>query len=340
MNQSPGSSPQDDAPRAPTAPPVLREAADAQSLASSLAPVLIECCGQRLKNIRWFRADWQRGGAATGRAVYTDGTGAAHDAIIKIPVGHTEWIWTQRLQSSAPENVAPRLYAGDNHLAGYDLAWIVIEALPHGPLGAKWSETSIPRIADAAARFYVAARAFEVDRPPKKEDWVHLLHQSRDSVQTNPIPERQRWMTALRTLQHRLPKLEAHWTARAVTGWLHGDLHPANAMCRDAGDAAPVTLIDLAEIHPGHWIEDAIYLERLHWNRPERIQTHKPVREIARAMRAHGLDAGEGYQQLAAVRRAMLAATAPRFMKTEGSPAHLHACLERLEASLHELTGL
>jgi len=320
-------------------PPALHGPGDAQALASSLAPALIRICNDRLRDIRWFRADWQRGGAATGRAAFVGDDGQSIAVIVKIPVGHTELRWTRRLQSGAPDQVVPRLLAGDDHLDEYDIGWIVIEALPYGPLGAKWVDSCVPRIADAAARFYAATSSVEFDRPGTGEDWDALIRHSRDSVQTNALPERQRWVAALRSVQSRLPRMERLWSARAITCWLHGDLHPANAMCRDSGVDAPVTLIDLGEVRPGHWIEDAIYLERLHWNRPERLKLHKPVRELARAMRHVGLATGEDYQQLASLRRAMLAATAPRFMKTEGSPAHLHACLERLETSLHELAA-
>lgn len=333
MNPTPPPSPAD------AEQPGLRRPGDAQALASSLAPALVRICDDRLRDIRWFRADWQRGGAATGRATFIEDNGRSIDVIVKIPVGHTELRWTQQLQSGAPDQVVPRMLAGGAHLDEYDIGWIVIEALPFGPLGSKWVDSCIPRIAEAAARFYAAAAAVEFDRTAPIENWDQLLHQSRDSVHTNALPERQRWVAALKTVQSRLAKIATLWAARPLTCWLHGDLHPANAMCREAGDAAPVTLIDLAEVRPGHWIEDAIYFERLLWTRPERLKQHKPVKELARALRAIGLPPGEDYSQLASVRRALLAATAPRFMKTEGNPAHLHACLERLEASLHELAA-
>jgi hypothetical protein len=318
-------------------PPPTGAPTDPQALASSLAPAIAHACDDRLRDLRWFRADWQRGGAATGRAVYDGDHAAPLNVIIKVPVGHAELHWTRRLQTGAADQVVPRMLAGGDHLGGYDIGWIVIEAIPFGPLGARWVDSSIPRIADAAARFYEAASGFAIDRPPVREDWDRLLHDSRVSVQTNALAERQRWTAALKSMQARLATIEAAWNARACATWLHGDLHPANAMCRSAGDDAPVTLIDLAEVHCGHWVEDAIYLERLHWTRPERIKSHKPVREIASAMRARHLHVGDDYQLLASIRRAFLAATAPRFMKTEGSPAHLHACLERLESSLHAI---
>jgi hypothetical protein len=98
----------------------------------------------------------------------------------------------------------------------------------------------------------------------------------------------------------------------------------------------PVCLIDLAEVHAGHWIEDAVYLERQLWARPERLKAHKPVREIAAARKRLGLSVDADYARLAMARRALLAATAPRFLKSEGHPAYLDACLGWLEIALSE----
>lgn len=311
--------------------------ADAQALAAGLAPVLVETCAGRLRDIHWFRADWQRGGAATAFAQYDDDAGVAREVVVKIPVGHRELTWMRRLQGDYPDPVVPRLYASGDALGGYEIGWIMIERLGHGPLGGAWHDTEIPRIADAVARFYAQAAAHPVEGEPVREDWDELIKGSRESVKTNVIPQRQRWTNALKALQGKLGPTVERWRARAIADWVHGDLQPANCLCRREGSDAPVTLIDLAEVRPGHWIEDAVYLERLHWSRPQRMAKHKPVREIARARKARGLATGDEYPQLAAIRRALLAATAPRFLKTEGAPAHLAACLERLEQSLAEV---
>ena len=42
------------------------------SLARSLEPVLLKQTNNQLKDIHWFKTDWQRGGAATGYAVWVD----------------------------------------------------------------------------------------------------------------------------------------------------------------------------------------------------------------------------------------------------------------------------
>ena len=230
----------------------------------------------------------------------------------------------------------PRLYASDETLAGYDLAWIVIERLEHGPLGMHWHDDHVPRVAEAAARFHGAARAFEIDQPPRVEDWHALLSEAAENVRVNNIQRRSEWTAAIKNLRHHVGRLASEWEQRQVQ-WLHGDLHLANAMSRVGLEQGPVCLIDLAEVHVGHWVEDAVYLERQLWARPERMKQHKPVKEIAAARKRAGLSVDAEYPRLAMIRRALLAGTAPRFMKSEGHPAYLDACLGWLEIALSEL---
>jgi aminoglycoside phosphotransferase (APT) family kinase protein len=127
------------------------------------------------------------------------------------------------------------------------------------------------------------------------------------------------------------------WEARDAAQWVHGDLHLANAMSRESMESGPVCLIDLAEVRAGHWVEDAVYLERQLWARPERIKRHGPVKAIAAARRRRALPVDDDYPRLAAIRRALLAATAPSFLRSEGDPRYLEACLDRLTHALDEL---
>jgi len=312
--------------------------ADHRSLAATLAPLVAESCGGRLGPVTWFRTDWQRGGAATGKSRYVLDDGSILPVILKLPVNRREYLWTQRLQNGDPRNcVVPQLLACGETLGGYDLAWIVIEAFPHGPLGLHWHDDHIPRLAQAAAQFHLAASRFLVDQVPTSEPWQEMLAAAGQAIKTNHTHHEQRWSVALRTMRSRSDKLIREWNEREESQWLHGDLHLANAMSRIGADTGPVCLIDLAEVHAGHWVEDAIYLERQLWAMPERLKVHKPVKDLASARRALGLPVEADYPRLAAIRRALLAATAPRFIKSEGRPAYLEACLQRLEIALNEL---
>ena len=326
-------------------PAVDPQTTDARTLAAALTPLLIQACEGSLGDLVWFRTDWQRGGAATGRATLSLRADNGHDqttrsVIVKLPVVDRELTWTRRLQTDEPDQVAPRLYQSGESLGGYDLAWVVIERFEHGPLALHWHEKHIERIADAIARFSrIACSAAPVgaDRQPRSEDWDVLLEQSLASVNVNHVADHRRWGTAIKSLHGRIASVLDLWESRDCHEWVHGDLHPANAMSRIGMNEGPVCLIDFAEVRPGHWLEDAVYFERLLWGRPELMKSAKPVKAIAAARRRLGLPVEDNYARLAAVRRALLAATAPRFMRSEGSPHYLHACLERLESALHEV---
>ncbi len=309
---------------------------DQRALASSLEPALHKVLHGKLKPIHWFKADWQRGGAATGKSVYEDESGT-HQVVIKLPIGPQELIWTRRLQESSEELVVPRLFASGSELGGYDLAWLVMECLPTGPLALRWHENHVQRIAAAAAKFYASAAAFKVNQDPKREPWEQLISDAQKSVKVNHIADHKRWAAALKTLKRRSQPLVEQWRARRADQWLHGDLHMANAMTRGEFTKGSVVLIDLAEVHVGHWLEDAVYLERQFWAIPERMKQARPVRAIATARRRLGLEVETQFGQLAMVRRALLAGSAPAFMKSEGPPRYLAACLIRLESALASL---
>ncbi len=314
---------------------------DSRNLAASLTPELVKACDNQLHNVSWFRTDWQRGGAATATADVIDPDGITRRAVVKLPVVVRELIWTKRLsgQSGDTEPCTPAVYFCGEELGGYDLAWLVLEHLDYGPLALHWTDDCIQRIAEAAASFYVAANHFPVDQAPPAEDWRAEVKVAQKKLADHNIPDKGRWKKALKKFASRLDDFVSEWEARRVDEWIHGDLHPANAMCRADGPKVPVCLIDLAEIRPGHWIEDAIYLERLLWARPERLKssTMKPVKALATARRRRGLSVDDDYQRLAMIRRALLAGTSIGFLKSEGSPKHLATSLEWLERSLAEI---
>ena len=308
-----------------------------RTLAASLAPLLNEACNGRLGDITWFRADWQRGGAATGTSTFRTDEGEM-PVVVKLPVVQREYTWTVRLQNEAEESpVVPRLYASNDFIGGYDLAWIIIERFEHGPLGLHWHQDHVRRIAAAIARFHKATSAFEINQAPVVEDWQDLLEEAHANVKINDVEDPKRWSAALKAFRRRVDDYIIEWRARPVNTWLHGDAHLANTMSREGIDRGDVCLIDLAEVHAGHWVEDAVYFERQLWARPDLLNSSKPVKEIAAARKRLGLPVESNYARLAMIRRALLAATAPKFMRTEGNPQHLAACLNWLETAMAEL---
>ena len=307
------------------------------ALAKNLLPVLLDACKGHLGDVSWFRADWQRGGASTGRSIWTVQGQRPCEVVVKFPVVPKELFWTRRLQSAdgARPSVIPHLFASGTTLGHYDLAWIVIERLSCGPLGLRWHRDHIDRVADAAARFHSETAPLPVeDEQGRIEDWEPLLERAREAVRDNHIASRAKWTDAIKQVQRMHDKLVNRWRGRDTTHWIHGDLHLANAMSRDSAQSGPVVLIDLAEVRPGHWTEDAVYLERQLWGRPDRLEATKPVRAMARARRRMGLVAEKAGHELADIRRILMAATAPAFLKSEGHPRYLAGALNQLHEAI------
>ncbi len=305
------------------------------SLASSLEPVLTKQTQNQIQDIHWFRTDWQRSGAATGFATWNDKNDESTEVVVKLPVIERELRWTRCMQNA--DGVAPRLFASGKELNGYDLAWMVIERFPIGPLGKHWEISNIDRIANAAARFTNSASEFPIDQEGRREDWDVLLKTAKMSVRENHIKDESKWKKAHSLLSKKLKIILERWRSRRIDQWLHGDLHFANAMCRSEKPDAKVSLIDLAEVHAGHWVEDAVYLERQLWGYKSRLKTTKPVHAMAVARKSLGMRVDDDYNDFVDIRRLLLAATAPAFMQSEGDPRYLSACLEQLQNAADRL---
>jgi hypothetical protein len=321
------------------------------SLAATLEPKLIDVCQGRLSRIEWFKSDWQAGGASTGRAKFTQPDGTSHGVVVKLPVGPSEHRWTValgggRVDGHGPADPAchplcectPRVLASGTELAGYDLGWLVVEQLEGSPKSAHPEAHDVRGLLAAAAAFHhaaAAARPIGDSEPPPQKDWVSLISKGRDIIHQHGIAEEQRWNQAIKATQRILPRLIERWMARPINTWCHGDLHFGNAMRRKHGPGDPTSvLIDLALVHPGHWVEDAVYLERLYWAKPELLCGIKPVSEIARLKREQGTLGQEDYATLANIRRILMAACVPTFLLHEGHPKYVHAALEHLERLL------
>ncbi|MEM9347519.1 MAG: aminoglycoside phosphotransferase family protein [Planctomycetota bacterium] len=294
---------------------------------AALAPVLLDLCEGRLAGINWFRTDWQRGGALTGYATWRDEQGE-HPVVVKLPIPPRERRWLVQL---SPDDVTPRVLAHGSELGGYDLAWAVMERLPYGPLGTAWGAQAYELVADAAANFYARARLIPMGDPLAKRDWAGLLKRSKQSISKDTIEHSQRWRKALKAASKRLPGWLEVWYARDTGFWCHGDLHPGNAMTRVASPDGPAVLFDLACVHPGHWVEDAVYLEHLYWASPKSLHGTKPVKLIAHHLRDYGLAPGSNWPDLANIYRGLLAMTAPAQRHAMLGTAHTAAALKVLE---------
>lgn len=316
--------------RTSTPPPSPTATSCESPFGSSLEPILHHTCAGRLSPIAWFRTDWQRGGALTGYATYTDESNIKRDVVVKLPVPPGERTWLERLQPHA--GIVPRLFAHGESLNGYDLAWVVMERLPHGPLGQAWEGKEFDLLVEAAGRFYAAAQQFPVDRPAPARDWEKLFEQARSHIiGTHDVAHEQRWKTAIKKAHRKLKEWLTIWNHRPVDQWCHGDLHLANAMTRVSPPAGPAVLLDLAEVHPGYWVEDAVYFEHLFWARRHRLQGRKLVSQIAHERKRLGFKVEADWPRYASIRRALMAMSTPALLHFDGDPHHVQAALEVLE---------
>lgn len=316
--------------------------ADAHDLGPILLPAIQRACDQRLTDVRWFRTDWQTGGAATAFANFAGEEGQPpRQVVIKIPIGPRE----HRVLGTLAEHDAPtpRVARGGVALNGYDLAWVVMERFPGDPLSARVHHDVFDHLALAGARFHAAcARCMPIEPAPAGHDWERLIDRARECVRANAatIPSAPQWLAELKHVHRVLPRVLALWSTRAINTWCHGDLHAGNCMERPAGSPwgpAGYALLDFAEVHPGHWVEDAVYMERQFWARPQILGGAKPVSLMAKARRDLGLDTSDDYGMLANVRRLLMAATTPAFLEREGHPAMMSATLEVLSRVLPQV---
>ncbi|MEL6797444.1 MAG: aminoglycoside phosphotransferase family protein, partial [Planctomycetota bacterium] len=271
---------------------------DPAALARALEPALRSACGGRLDgDIEWFTATWQRGGAATGNASWRVESEPALPVIIKLPVGAAELSWTRLLGDHGSDrdvragevpHPTPRVLGAGSDLGGYDLGWIVIERLEGRTVGTDLSETSIMGLIRAAVEFQVridaSASEAGVHARTDDRDWASLIAASRQAVRDNGLINEQRWNEAIKHTQRVLPDLLERWALRPTSDWCHGDLHPGNALHMPGDGVHPdrCVLIDLGLVHRGHWVEDAVYLERVFWGHESKLAGVEPVK----AMRA------------------------------------------------------
>jgi RNase P subunit RPR2 len=331
-----------------------------ESLGASLGPALQEHCGGRLGPIEWFHNDWQHSGAATGFSTWTFSDQRRVDVLVKIPVGPVELDWTLRCAGTDPSGnfpepstdlqrlhddlPTPHVMAAGRSIGAYELGWLVIERFPGATLSHEHDEQSIRDLLHALADFHELAHGLHpVQGSAQAHDWEKLIEKARQNVREHVVAEHHRWAEAIKKVQKHLAGLIARWNGRSICVWCHGDLHPGNAMRREArrGERAHnrrgTILIDLALIHPGHWIEDVLYLERLYWARPELLYGIKPVSALAQIRRNRGLPVEDSYADLAMVRRVLMAACGPAFLEHEGHPKFLKAALEQLERALPQV---
>ncbi|MEX2670718.1 MAG: aminoglycoside phosphotransferase family protein [Phycisphaeraceae bacterium] len=305
---------------------------------TSLEPSLLKACGNRISNLRWFRTDWQRGGAVTAYADWAEGDDPTQPVVIKLPVPPQELRWLTRLQvAEGALPIVPKIYAHGMELGGYDFAWVVMERLPVGPLDAAWGGNEFDLLIEAAGRFQAATAAYPVDRDPPDEHWPELLDRARKTLRECVLPEAQRWNGVLKIVKKKLKPMLARWHADDHPGWCHGDLHLANAMTHHPAPLGPAVLFDLARVHVGRWIEDAVYVEHLFWTVPHRLDGRDLVKNLSRERKRLDLPVESDWPRLANIRRVLLAVGNLAAQSRRPDPAQAEAGLLIVEKVLPSL---
>ena len=323
---------------------------DPGSLARSLEPALRAASGDRLRGeIEWFEATWQRGGSVTGHSTWTRDHGEPLPVFIKLPVGATELVWTRRVGDHGADrevrngqvpHPTPKVLAAGEELGGYDLGWLVIERLEGTLVAGDLSEASLLGLIRAATEFQLRARDAELRAGERlhgrvdDRDWAAVIDASLESVHINALPDEHRWSEAIKLVHKRLHDLLTIWDARPMDDWCHGDLHPGNALHMPGDDGHPdrCVLIDLALVHRGHWVEDAVYLERLFWGHESKLMGVEPVRAMRQERKQRGLTLTPEDGHLANAKRVLTAAAVPARLAAEGGDhAYLAAALDTLE---------
>jgi hypothetical protein len=338
-------------------PPQTADHEDPAALARALEPALTQACeGRLIGPVEWFRASWQRGGAATGNARWADGSEDPLPVIIKLPVGHAELSWTARLGThgsdrDVPPNQTPhptpRVLASGADLGGYDLGWLVLERLEGALVSGDLSSVSLQGLIEAAAEFQFRAHgstneAREPDAARPEPDWAGIIERSLESIRVTPIDEEHRWAEAIKLMRRHAEGLIAEWSARPMKDWCHGDLHPGNAlhMRGDSGHPGRCVLIDLGLVHRGHWVEDAVYLERVFWGHEDRLEGLDVVRSFREARKRRGLAARPSDGRYANLKRVLSAGCMPARRGSErGDGKYAAASLSVLERLLPTLLG-
>ncbi|MEK6701574.1 MAG: aminoglycoside phosphotransferase family protein, partial [Planctomycetota bacterium] len=231
------------------------------------------------------------------------------------------------------------LLASGTSLGDVDVNWLVVERLQGRPLSTQFDQPAVMELIETLVSFHAATtRAKPIDQRPAPVDWESNVAKARTIVRAGGFADALRWNDALKHVQKAIPTLAARWNARPITVWCHGDLHPGNALRRAGGDRpGACVLIDLAMVHPGHWIEDAVYLERQYWGHAEQLHGIKPVSALARLRRERGLFVEDSYAELAIVRRVLMASLVPLFLDREGNSRYVHGALEMIERYLPQV---
>jgi hypothetical protein len=159
--------------------------------------------------------------------------------LLKINVARDQLWWTRRLAQEYPE-LLPRVFAAGEHVGDASLGWILWERV-RGGLHPGWGGREFDMILEAGVRFQVASRALAPTAQAagmldelRVEDLAERLEQGVRRAAPGPA-------------DRVLARVFEHWAwvkDICETEVCHGDLHMANALCRNVPPGGEALLID------------------------------------------------------------------------------------------------
>lgn len=200
------------------------------------------------------------------------------DVLLKVGVSETQRFWTTIIPERAPD-LAPRVFAVGDRLAGTEVGWVVMERLPSG-LHDGWGGLEFNLLMDAGVRFQRLARTVAVApyadlTGDAVHDWLVLGRERNAPGPVDAVLERfeEDWHFVNRVCE---PEI------------CHGDLHMGNVLMRTlAPEVSPALLIDFEPCRMP-WVFDAAYPQVLNsdparagWRgMPEQMADHRRVQGL------------------------------------------------------------
>jgi hypothetical protein len=160
-------------------------------------------------------------------------------ALLKVNVARDQLWWTRSLAQTYPD-LLPRVFAAGEQVGGVRLGWVLWEHVRNG-LHPGWAGREFDMILEAGVQFQVASRtlaaaaqAATVLNELRLDDLVERLEQGVRRAAPGPA-------------DRVLGRVVADWSWVNDTCEIeicHGDLHMANALCRDDPPGGVALLID------------------------------------------------------------------------------------------------
>jgi hypothetical protein len=230
----------------------------------------------RFHQPRMIAPEWTWSDARFARGLW-DGR---DEAVLKVGGDPGDRFMTAFLQAGAP-GLAPRHHAGGSLAGTIRAEWMVMEHIPHGPLGPVYGGGEFDLLLEARVRLHRATsdHAFASATP----DHAYLRSRMDRGLSAG----------APASLAPLAETFEEEWTWMTEvfgTSCCHGDFHLANALSRHQRPHGPAVLIDFSPVS-APWVWDLGYLQALVSSAIDRPGSNHLIERYAALLRREGVRA-------------------------------------------------